>query len=54
MLRGLGQEEVVSIIEEQGSVSVDCEFCGRAYSLDSVDVEHLFSDDAVNLSKQKH
>lgn len=54
MLRGLGQEEVTSIIEEQGSVSVDCEFCGRGYRLDPVDVEHLFSDDAVNLSQQKH
>ncbi len=54
MLRGLGRPEVDSIVEEQGSVSVDCEFCGRAYSLDPVDVEHLFSDVAVDLSRQKH
>lgn len=54
MLRGLGQEEVASIVEEQGSVTVDCEFCGRNYTLDPVDAEHLFSEDAVNLSQQKH
>ncbi len=54
MLRGLGQEEVASIVAEQGSVSVDCEFCGRHYSLDGVDAEHLFARDAVNLSSQKH
>ncbi len=54
MLRGLGQDEVTSIVEEQGAVSVDCEFCGRHYSLDRIDAEHLFAQDAVNLSNQKH
>jgi molecular chaperone Hsp33 len=42
-LRGLGHDEVQSILEEHGSVDVDCEFCGRRYSLDLVDVESLFS-----------
>ena len=37
MLISLGQEEVDSIIAEQGSVSVTCEFCGRTYSFDPVD-----------------
>lgn len=54
MLRGLGQEEVRSIVKEQGNVSVDCEFCGRGYTLDAIDAEHLFADDAVDLSQQKH
>ncbi|MBA2411516.1 MAG: Hsp33 family molecular chaperone HslO [Burkholderiaceae bacterium] len=43
MLLSLGQEEVDSIITEQGSVGVTCEFCGRQYSLDPVDVAHLFA-----------
>lgn len=43
MLLSLGQDEVDSIIAEQGSVSVTCEFCGRTYSFDPVDVAHLFA-----------
>ncbi len=43
MLVSLGQEEVDSIIAEQGSVTVTCEFCGRLYSFDPVDVAHLFA-----------
>ena len=42
MLISLGREEVDSIIAEQGSVSVTCEFCGRRYSFDPVDTAHLF------------
>ena len=42
-LRGLGHDEVQSILKEQGHVDVDCEFCGRRYSFDLVDVESLFS-----------
>jgi molecular chaperone Hsp33 len=42
-LRGIGHAEVESILKEQGHVDVDCEFCGRRYSLDPVDVESLFS-----------
>lgn len=54
MLRGLGQDEVNAIVQEQGAVSVDCEFCGRSYSLDPIDAAHLFASDAVDLSRQKH
>jgi len=43
-LRGLGHDEVQSILKEQGRVDVDCEFCGRRYGFDVVDVELLFSD----------
>lgn len=42
-LRGIGHDEVQSILKEQGRVDVDCEFCGRRYSFDLVDVESLFS-----------
>jgi molecular chaperone Hsp33 len=43
MLRALGRREVDDILEEQGAVQVDCEFCNRRYRFDRVDVERLFS-----------
>ncbi len=43
-LRGLGQDEVQSIITELGKVDVDCEFCGKHYGFDAVDVESLFRE----------
>lgn len=39
----LGKEELDSIIEEQGLISVDCQFCGHQYRFDENDVEQLFS-----------
>ena len=47
MLRMLGLAEVHSIIDERGSVEVDCEFCNRHYHFDSVDAEQLFAADVV-------
>ena len=44
MLRGLGQEEADSILEEQGMIEVGCEFCGQQYRFDAVDAAHLFTD----------
>jgi molecular chaperone Hsp33 len=43
VLRSLGYAEVKGIIEEQGRVSVDCEFCNQNYVFDPVDVEKLFA-----------
>jgi molecular chaperone Hsp33 len=45
-LRGLGAEEVRGILKEQGRVHVDCEFCGRGYDFDAVDVQTLFVPEA--------
>ena len=44
MLKGLGREEVDSIVAEQGAVTVTCEFCQRPYRFDAVDVQQLFLD----------
>lgn len=47
----IGEVEAKGILKEQGSISIDCEFCNRNYVLDSVDVKRLFSDaDVTNLS----
>ena len=43
VLRMLGRDEIHSILDEQGSVSVDCEFCGGRYEFDRIDAEQLFA-----------
>ena len=43
MLRGLGREEVDSILAERGEAEVGCEFCGQHYRFDAVDVGELFT-----------
>ncbi len=44
MLRMLGREEVISIIEERDHVEVHCEFCNQRYVFDRVDAEAALSD----------
>ncbi len=41
MLRALGADEVRSILSEHGQVEVGCEFCGRDYTFDAVDVDQM-------------
>ena len=43
MLRGLGAEEIESVIAERGSVGVTCEFCGAQYDFDPVDAAQIFT-----------
>jgi molecular chaperone Hsp33 len=43
MLRALGSDEAHEILEEQGKVSVDCDFCNQHYEFDSVDVGEIFA-----------
>jgi len=43
MLRTLGINELMSVIEEQGQVGVACEFCNQKYEFDRVDVEKIFA-----------
>ncbi|NCT83968.1 MAG: Hsp33 family molecular chaperone HslO [Comamonadaceae bacterium] len=42
MLRGLGREEVDDVLAERGEVEIGCDFCGRHYRFDAVDVGALF------------
>jgi molecular chaperone Hsp33 len=37
----LGREELESIIRDEGSIKVDCEFCNQHYSFDAAAVERL-------------
>ncbi len=43
LLRSLGQDEVRSIVADEGAVTVTCEFCQRPYRYDAVDAEALFA-----------
>lgn len=42
MLRGLGVQEVESLLREQGRADIGCEFCGQHYFFDAVDAANLF------------
>ena len=48
MLRTLGSEEVRSIIQDEGSVRVACEFCNHKYEFDAVDSAQLFATDIAH------
>lgn len=44
MLRSLGRAESDSVLAEQGSVDVTCEFCNRRYVFDEADIAEVFAD----------
>lgn len=43
MLLSLGKIEIGEILEQEGEISVSCEFCSANYRFDSIDVEQMFS-----------
>ncbi len=43
MLRTLGEQEIDSILAEQGEVEVNCDFCNTRYAFDAVDCAELFT-----------
>lgn len=43
----MGRDEVTAIVAEEGAVKADCEFCGRRYKFDAVDVEQMFSQERL-------
>ncbi|MGC1174124.1 Hsp33 family molecular chaperone HslO [Polaromonas sp.] len=49
MLRGLGTDEVESIIAERGRIDVGCEFCGAQYGFDPVDAAQIFTSQVSQL-----
>ncbi len=51
-LAGLGRDELEEALREQGRLNVGCEFCGRQYEFDKVDVEALLSEQAPVSSPQ--
>lgn len=41
-LEALGKEDCLALLEEQGVISVDCQFCHHHYEFNRADVEQLF------------
>ena len=55
MLKLLGENEVNSILAEQGNIDVNCDFCNKHYAFDTVDAAALFtSEPVINQSKSTH
>ena len=52
MLQMLGKNEVESILIEQESIKVNCDFCNKAYTFDAVDAATLFASNPVLKSNQ--
>ena len=52
MLKMLGHAEVSSVLQTEGHLKVNCEFCNHAYTFDSVDVEEVFAIDVPTRSPQ--
>lgn len=50
MLVLLGQEEVASILAEQGSIEIGCDFCGQQYVFDEDDVGEVFGGHVPTVS----
>jgi molecular chaperone Hsp33 len=53
MLRMLGAEEISSILEEQGKIDVNCDFCNTHYQFDKVDAAQLMASDLAAQGSQK-
>jgi len=51
VLQSLGQPEIETLLDERGLVEVNCEYCGKDYQFDRVDVASLFSDPSVRLDR---
>lgn len=55
VLVSLGHQEIQDILQEQGKIQVDCEFCNARYEFDKIDAEALFaSDNPPDVPNTKH
>lgn len=43
VLLAMGEQEITSVMEKEGQVEVNCDFCNRRYTYDCVDITALFS-----------
>lgn len=44
MLRSISHQEASEIIKEQGNILVDCEFCGKKYHFDEIDIAGIYTE----------
>lgn len=50
----VGYEELVSLLDEKGSVDTHCDFCNRHYHFNAVDIEQLFTIGETSESIVRH
>jgi redox-regulated HSP33 family molecular chaperone len=48
MLRAIGIEEVMSIIEEDKIIAVTCDFCNTEYKYQEQDIQVVFSNLSIH------
>jgi molecular chaperone Hsp33 len=53
VLVSLGQEELLSILNEFGTVDTFCEFCNHHYLFDAVDIHQIMADDSNHYHSNK-
>ncbi len=54
MLKMVGQQEVTSILEEQNTIEVNCDYCNQQYAFDRVDATALFTESTTTNSQSIH
>ena len=47
-LTALGREDAFTLLQERGSIEMDCEFCGAHYSFGEQDILNLFGPDVTH------
>jgi molecular chaperone Hsp33 len=45
-LKNVAKDELLSIVAQEGSIKMNCQFCHQEYSFDSIDVESIHSEHA--------
>lgn len=53
MLLMLGAKEVVPVVEEEGSITVDCDFCHEHYTFEEADIMQLFGEEMVHALRER-
>ena len=46
-LSAIGSEDAYALLAEQGTITIDCQFCGQKYRLDYADLDRLFGVDGT-------
>lgn len=49
----MGEDEAQDILNEQGKIEINCDFCNKIYAFDPIDVTMIFSPAAIHLDNQK-
>lgn len=49
VLQSLGRQEIESLLQERGIVEVNCEYCGKEYLFDPIDIAGIFTKSGFRL-----